>query len=208
MENLNMEASEALAKRKREVTEMKPERRIPHTIGAGLLLMVVLAGLSFPSLGTLQASLGLVGIFILDLVVAFGIWHYHGASNARLAKFSGLMRLAYTAVLGLAIGFHFAGEVALFKSIWGLGLIAFGVHLISLGILFEEEKKRKWLGNLIRALLILAGIGYVIEYVGIWLATHPIDFAAAMDAIFMIPMILGEVFYAFWMLFRGGRAHH
>lgn len=175
-------------------------------IGTALLLMAVLAGFTFPVLGSLQASLGLLGIFLLDIIVAIGIWKFHRAKSPRLAMLSGMMRLAYTAVLGLAMAYHFAGDVGQFKAIWGLGLIVFGLHLISLGLLFDNERKRKWLGLLIRALLILAGIGYFLEYVGIWVAPDPAAFSAMMDAIFMLPMIMGELFYAFWMLIKGGRA--
>jgi hypothetical protein len=183
----------------------KSQRRIARVVGGALLLMAILAGISIPALGTLTASIGLVGIFLLDILVSIGIYRYHTNRNPILAKITSILRLLYTLILGIGIGYHVAGNVPMFNKVWGIGLIAFGIHLIALGILFNNEGGKKWINILIKSLLIIAGIAYVIQYVGILLVANPIGFAALIESIFIVPMILGEVFYALWMLIKGGK---
>jgi hypothetical protein len=129
----------------------------------------------------------------------------HKKEKPKLAKVSSILRFIYTAVLGVGIGYHITGNVPMFNSIWGIGLIVFGIHLITLGILFNNEDGKKWVNILVRSLLIIAGIGYVIQYIGILIVPNPIGFAALIESFFIIPMILGEVFYALWMLIKGGK---
>jgi hypothetical protein len=129
-------------------------RKTARTIGGALLLMAVLAGISIPSVGTLAASVGLIGVFLLDIVVSLGIIKYYKKEKPKLAKRSGVLRLLYTAFLGVAIGYSTVGNVSMFNSIWGVGLIVFGVHLISLGILFNNNGGKKWVNLSIKSLLI------------------------------------------------------
>lgn len=192
-------------KKIKDINKNKTERKTAKVIGGALLLMAVLAGIAIPALGSLTASLGLVGIFILDILVSFGIYKYHKKEKPKLAKVSSILRFLYTAILGVAIGYHIMGNVPIFNSIWGIGLIAFGIHLITLGILFNNEGGKKWVNIFIKSLLIIAGIGYVIQYIGILIVPNPIGFAALIESLFIIPMILGEVFFALWMLIKGGK---
>lgn len=189
-----------------ERSQKNPKRKTAIVTGASLLLMAILAGVSMPALGTVMASIGLVGIFLLDLLVAFGVVKYHKKEKPKLAKASGLLRLLYTAFLGVAVGYHIAGSVSMFNKLWGIGLIFFGIHLISLGLMYDNEGGKKWVKYLIKSLLIIAGIGYIISYVGILVVANPIAFEALMETIFIVPMILGEMFYALWMLFKGGKS--
>lgn len=185
--------------------QLKSQRKTARVIGGALLLMAVLSAISIPALGTLTASIGLVGIFLLDILVSFCIYKYHKKDKPKLAKTSSLLRLLYTGIFGAGVSYHLAGNVLLFTKLWGVGLIAFGIHLISMGILFNNEGGKKWVNILIKSLLIIAGIGYIIQYVGILVVPNPAGFAILIESIFIVPMILGEVLYALWMLFRGGR---
>lgn len=185
--------------------KLKTKRKIAIITGVSLLLMAVLAGISIPALGSLGASIGLSGIFLLDLLVSLGIYQYHKNEQPGLAKASGLLRLLYTAILGGGIAYLFAGNVPMFNKIWGIGLIAFGVHLITLGILFNNEDGKKWVNIAIKSLLIIAGIGYIIQYAAILLVPNPAGFAALIESIFILPMISGEISYALWMLIKGGK---
>ncbi|MGL4631026.1 MAG: DUF4386 domain-containing protein [Leadbetterella sp.] len=182
------------------------DRKFARIIGGSLLLMAVLSGISIPVLGTLTASIGLIGIFFLDILVSLGIYRYHKKAKPNLAKASSILRVLYSLILGVGIGYHIGGNVTMFNKIWGIGLITFGIHLITLGVLFQNQGGKKWVNILIKSLLILAGIGYVIQYLGILLVPNPIGFAALIEPIFIIPMIFGEVFYALWMLIKGGKS--
>lgn len=181
------------------------KRKTAILLGASLLLMFVLSLVAFPLLGSVAASIALISIFLLDAVVAWAVFKYHKPENPKLAKTSGILRGMYTAVLGIAIGYHLAGNVAMFNHIWGLGLIVFGLHLITLGIMYNNEGGKKWVNILIKSLLIAAGIGYVIQYVGMLIIPNPAGFVLVMESIFMLPMVLGELFYAIWMLSKGGK---
>jgi hypothetical protein len=182
-----------------------PKRKTAKITGWSLLLMAVLSGISIPVLGTLTASIGLIGIFILDILVSFGILKYYKKEKPKLAKVSSILRLLYTAILGIAIGHHIAGSVSMFNHVWGIGLIVFGIHLITLGIMFNNESGKKWVNYLIKGLLIFAGLGYIILNVGILIVPNPVGFTAMIEPIFIIPMVLGEVLFALWMLIRGGK---
>lgn len=166
--------------------------------------------------GFIGAIIGWVGIFILDILVSIGVIKYYKKERPKLSRASGILRLIYTLVLGGAIAQLFAVSlnssalqiynlISAFNSIWGWGLIVFGVHLILLGIMYHNEGGRKWFNILIKALLIMAGVGYMLQYIGILVVANPIVFAATVESIFLVSMILGEVLFAIWMLIKGGK---
>jgi hypothetical protein len=93
-----------------------------------------------------------------------------------------------------------------FSSIWSWGLIVFGLHLIVLGLAYKNEGGRKWFTILMKSLLIIAGIGYMIQNIALLLVPSPIAFLATIESIFMIFMIVGEMAFAIWMLIKGGKA--
>lgn len=161
------------------------------------------------------ARFGWLAIFLLDILVSIGIYKHYKKKDPKLAAATGGLRLLYTAILGVAIVPLFLitksspasavySMLNTFSNIWGIGLIVFGLHLIALGLLYKNENGKKWITILIKCLLILAGIGYCLQYIGILLVPNPIGFAALMQSIFIIPMILGEVAFAIWMLVKGG----
>lgn len=183
----------------------KSDWKSARIVGISILLMAVITGFSFPALGTLIAGIGFACVFLLDILVSFGILKYHKKQKPLLAKTSSLLRLIYTGILGVAVAYLFGGSLQMFNKIWGVGLISFGLHLITLGFLFNNNEGKNWINLIIKFLLIVAGIGYVILYLGILLVQNPKQFGALIESIFLIPMILGEVFYAIWMLLNGGK---
>lgn len=179
----------------------------------------VLTALNLTSgFGKFTASLiGWLIILALDLLVSAGIYAWYKEEKPRVAFTSAALRLLYSIFLGAAIYQLLNITVAMpapaiynhihaFHSIWGWGLVAFGLHLITLGILFKHEGGKKWLTVIIKTLLILAGAGYLVLYVGMLIAPSPMAFKAAIEPVFLIPMILGEVFFAIWMLVKGGKS--
>jgi len=115
------------------------------------------------------------------------------------------LRLLYSAIFGVGIGYHIVGNVAIFNKFWSLGLIAFGFHLIALGILFNNEGGKKWVNYTIKSLLIIAGIGYILLNVGLLFTANPAAFTALIQPIFIVPQLLGEVLFALWMIIKGGK---
>ncbi len=181
------------------------KRRMAILIGASLLLMALVAGLTVPTLNSLfvrnnptetasnvvanfdtflSGIMGWVGIFLLDVAVSFGIYKYYRKEQPKLATLTAALRIGYTMILGAGMVQLFLVSIStsasaiyrgmeLFNKFWGIGLILFGVHLIALGFLFRNEGGKKWVNIVIRTLLILAGIGYIIQYVGILFAANP-----------------------------------
>lgn len=194
-----------LATKEKTKQPIHQRRKTAITIGGALLLMAIFSGISIPVLGTVTASIGLVSIFVLDILVSLALICYYKKYQPRLARTTGILRLFYTAVFGVGIGHHLAGNVALFNKFWGIGLIVFGFHLIALGVLFHNEGGKKWVNVGIKSLLILAGIGYIVQQVGVLLVANPVAYAALIQSIFIAPMILGEVLFALWILFKGGK---
>ncbi|MCU0429209.1 MAG: DUF4386 domain-containing protein [Cytophagaceae bacterium] len=171
--------------------------------GISLLLMAVLAGIAIPALGSKLASIGLVGIFILDILVSIGIYRFHRTEKPDLAGGVSLLRVLYTAIFGMGIFHHLQGDVAAFSYYWGIGLIVFGLHLLMLGLLYSNKGGNKWVHICIKALLLLAGIGYLIQYIGQWLVPNPLVFTSMVNSIFLFPMIVSELSYACWLLWKG-----
>ncbi|HRF80967.1 MAG TPA: hypothetical protein PL070_12875, partial [Flavobacteriales bacterium] len=70
-----------------------------------------------------------------------------------------------------------------FNHLWGIGLILFGVHLIALAFLFKKEAGKNWLRTTIFLLLLVAGIGYIVQYAGLLLVPNPVAFGALVETI-------------------------
>lgn len=164
----------------------------------------------------MAAVIGWLMILVLDLLVSLGVYNYYKKEQPNMAFGSGLLRLVYSMFLGVAIfqllrvsvsspAIVIYHSIQAFNSIWGWGLIVFGLHLIALGLLFKNEGGKQWLTILIKTFLIIAGLGYLILNAGILFSPHPLAFTALIQPVFLMPMILGEVFFALWMLIRGGK---
>jgi hypothetical protein len=164
----------------------------------------------------IAAIAGWSTILMLDVLIGLGVIRYYKKDKPKISALAGALRLLYSAVLAVGIGHlikaAFASSaasiysgIAAFNMFWGLGLILFGVHLIVLGITFQNEGGKQWVTIAIKTLLILAGIGYIVQYVGILVVANPLVFAATMEAIFIVPMIISEISYGLWKLFKGGK---
>jgi hypothetical protein len=152
------------------------------------------------------AAAGLVIVAILDMVVAWGLYIVLRSVNPSLSLFGGWSRLAYAAILAVAInslvGALRAGPMdrALavfflesFDSLWQIGLIAFGVHLTVVGLLAWQSDFMHWVFGV---LLIIAGLGYIVDGFGTLLSPdYSLDLAMF--------TFIGEVALIFWLLIRG-----
>lgn len=185
----------------------RSQRKIAQFIGVAILLVGTLSAIVFSLLGSLVASIGLSGIFFLDIFISLGIFNYYKNLKPKLAKATGLFRLLHTILLGVSILYHIGGDISMFNRVFGIGLIGFGIHLILLSWLLNQTHEQKWTHYSLKGLLIIAGIGYLILHVGTLFFPSANDFAALIENIFIIPMILGELYYAFWMIFKEGRMH-
>lgn len=161
-------------------------------------------------------AVAFLGIFVIDVVVAWALWVLFRPVHRDLSLLSAWFRLTYTVVLGAALGFLYAalwiagtpgalGEshddavllaLQTFDFTWVAGLAAFGAHLIVLGVLMLKARGPRW----IAWLLLAAGTAYVLDTVA-HLALA--DYEASADlflAIVALPSVIGEMSFAVWLL--------
>lgn len=157
-------------------------------------------------------------ILLLDLIVSWSLYKYFRSSNIRKAKVMGILRLIYSLILLVAILQLFRANAELkgsspdadrvyeliysFQSIWQFGLIVFGFHLLTLASLVC---KKKTIRQVISILLFVAGIGYIVSNTLDLFITDYEQMRAKVEAVFILPMMLGEFGLAVWLLVKGGR---
>lgn len=180
------------------------------------------------SSGSLFAAelFGWVLILIADIAAAWALYLFFRPVQPRLALLGAWLRLVYAALLGVAVSnLLFVRNLALpsdtaaalgpdslqalttlhldaFESIWSMGLIVFGGHLLIVGWLaWRSSGVLKAIGLSVG----LAGIGYLaVHLCSAFLPQHD-RLVAALTAGFVVPMTAGELGLAIWMLARGGR---
>ncbi|MCB0430691.1 MAG: DUF4386 domain-containing protein [Flavobacteriales bacterium] len=159
--------------------------------------------------------LGWVVILMCDLFVSWGLYELYAVKDEGKSKAMGLFRLIYSLILMMGI-VQLIRAVALpsgdadttydliqsFQSIWQFGLIVFGVHLLLLAGLVCEKKT---ILQIIGMLLFVAGIGYVVSNMADLFIADYESIRSRVEAVFVLPMILGELGLAVWLLVRGGR---
>jgi len=89
-----------------------------------------------------------------------------------------------------------------FETIWSVGLIIFGLHLLGLGYLSILNRQ---VPILFGYLLILAGLGYMAIHISVNFTGLNEGVLSMMEKILMAPMALGEILLAFWLIIRGGK---
>lgn len=156
-------------------------------------------------------------IVLLDLLVAGSLHGFLREVHPRLSALTALIRVVYAFVLLAAVA-HLVEALALvetaappaevlralqrFETVWSQGLILFGFHLLGLGLLIIRDKG---IPSFFGGLLLFAGCCYT----GIHLAKIVLpgytQQLASIEMIVSLPMGLGEIGFAFWLLFRGGK---
>jgi len=153
-----------------------------------------------------MAAAGFIITAILDVIVAWGLYIVLRSVNPSLSLLGGWLRVAYAAILAVAINSLLstlpAGEMdparavfffESFHSLWQIGLIIFGVHLSVVGLLAWQSDFIHWVFGI---LLIISGLGYIVD--GFGTVLNP-DYSMNL-AMFTF---VGEVAFIFWLLIRG-----
>lgn len=160
---------------------------------------------------------GLIGwivILVCDLLATWGLYKFYLMKNKLKSQVMGFFRLVYSVILMIAI-FQLANAVISsseaeesysfiisFQSIWQFGLIFFGVHLLYLaGLVWEKKTSLRVIG----ILLFAAGIGYVVSNIADLFVPNYEQIRSNAEAVFILPMVLGEFGLAIWLLIKGGR---
>ncbi len=165
-------------------------------------------------------------VFLVDVVVAWALYIVFRSLGRDLSLVTAWFRLVYTVLLGVALVFFFivlefvgdAGYLAAFDEAqreaqalvalrafdwtWLIGLLGFGIHLVLLGVLALRS------GAVSRALgilLMVAGAAYLIDTLAHAVIGNYEDYADVFLAIVAIPSVVGEMWFAVWLLTRGGK---
>lgn len=158
-------------------------------------------------------------VIILDVLVAWAFYVLLRPVNRSLSLLMAWFRLVYAAIFAFSLVFlvivllllsgadyltvfgtdQLQAQVMLsinaFRDGWAIGLIFFGFHLAFLGYLvFKSDYIPKILG----ALLIVAGLSYLIDYFGKFLFLN-------FDSAISLVMGWGELLFMFWLLLKGGK---
>lgn len=169
---------------------------------------------------------GWVIILITDIVVAWAFYIFLKPINKSLSLLGAWFRLTYAAMLGIAIlnlifvlllskstdylslfkidqlQAHMMLFLEAFESIWSIGLIIFGGHLMIVGYLVFKSDR---IPRVISVLLLFASIGYIVINLFNTILSQYDAVISILKIVFNVPMILGELGFGIWLLFRGGK---
>jgi hypothetical protein len=157
-------------------------------------------------------------VLILDILVSCTLYLFFKQVNKPLSLLTALFRLIYSGILGVALlkimsvsqllnnvpqnEFMIMTNLKSFMDIWSLGLILFGCHLFSLSLLVF---KSKFAPNLLGVLILLASICYIITNAANLLMPNYANYKETIDMVLSMPMALGELVFAIWLVFKGGK---
>ena len=149
----------------------------------------------------------LILVAILDIIVAAALLRLFEPVNRSLSITAAWFRVAYAAVylvaiiqLVIALGLLDDPNQALraidaYGTIWLVGLIIFGVHLLLIGYLAYRSG---FMAKVFGILLVVAGIGYLVDGFGtVLVPDYSINIAQF--------TFVGEAALMFWLLIKGRR---
>ncbi len=181
--------------------------------------------------GLVRAAIAaFIAVFVIDVVVAWALYHLFRPAGEALSALSAWFRIVYTVFLGVAVVFLYQvlrlvdtsaaatdGIIALddttrhaetmlaldaFNVTWLVGLVAFGVHLILLAVMILRS------GLAHRALgvvLALAGAAYIFDTSAYTLYPDYAADAELFTAIVAVPAVVAEAAFTLWLLLKAGR---
>ncbi len=165
-------------------------------------------------------------VLIADVVVAWALYVFFQQTSRELSLFAAWFRLVYAAialaallnllaVLKLVDGAGYAtaleagqrnAQVMLsldaYSNGWSISLVAFGVHLLLLGVVIVKSSHAP---SILGILVAVAGIGYVVRHLALVLLPNFADyhdFSLLLLAVLAIPAEFG---LPAWLLWRGGK---
>ena len=218
------------------------QRRFAVTAGAGILLIAALSALvavvgpaglltgsgTADTVNDIVASpgrfeLSIASLFVvalLDVVVAWALFHLFATSNRGLAGLAAGARAAYASLFALAIAQLLgvssdlggasppsdqaraaaSAGLADFRALWLAALVLFGIHLVLVGRLAYTSRL---VPRVVAVLVALAGLGYLVDSIATWLFS---DYTFSVGTLTAV----GELLLGICLLAQGfsGRTAH
>jgi hypothetical protein len=158
-------------------------------------------------------------VIVLDVVVAWALYVLLKPVNKSLSLLAAWFRLVYATIFGISLANLFnvlrllsdADYVTVFEidqlyaqvmlslnafsDGWQIGYVFFGLHLFVLGYLVF---KSGYIPKILGVLLIIAGLGYLIDSYAIFLLPN-------YEATIGYVTFIGEVLFMLWLLFKGAK---
>jgi hypothetical protein len=144
---------------------------------------------------------------VLDMIVAVALLVVFEPVSRGVSVMAALFRVAYTAVflvgiIQLVVALGLLGDppqamraIDAYNTIWLVGLIFFGIHLMLIGYLAYRSD---YMAKIFGILLVIAGLGYLVDGFGIVLVpNYSINIAQF--------TFVGEAALMFWLLIKGTR---
>jgi len=160
--------------------------------------------------------IGFIIIILLDIIVSLTIYFFFKDDNSKLAFLSFLLRIIYTIIFIFSFGYLVDNVLLtsinndavlknyqMFYLLWSLGLIVFGFHLLVVGILMKLHKQ---IPKILWYLTILAGVSYILVHFLKNVFPEISEFTTTLENILSLPMAIGEIGLAVWLIVRGGKA--
>lgn len=157
--------------------------------------------------------------YVMDIIVAWGLYWLLRPGQAALSQLAAWMRLIYTALAFIGLMSTFAAydlatnvelaetagaahihaavlaEISTASTITAIALLFFGVHLLILALaIWRVAHVPKWTAIAVA----LAGASYVIMHTAEY-------FAPGLDLGMLMILALGELLFMFWLLIAGWR---
>lgn len=150
---------------------------------------------------------------LCDVIVAWALYIFLKPVNKQFSLLIAWFRLIYAAMYLIALAnllkivtlIKFENQAGLnnsiefylnsFKMEWEFGLLLFGIYLLLLGYLVF---KAVYIPKIFGILLLLAGIGYVVNTVCIFLFP-------TVNTEFLMITFFGEIIFMFWLLIKGSK---
>jgi hypothetical protein len=154
-----------------------------------------------------QGIASLILVAVLDIVAAGALYTLFAPVNRSVSLMAAGFRVAYAAVylvaiiqLVVALGLlgnpdQALGAIDAYSTIWHVGLILFGVHLLLIGYLAYRSG---FMAKVFGILLVVAGLGYLADGFGAVLVP---DYSVSIGQFTFV----GEVALIFWLLIKGSR---
>lgn len=144
---------------------------------------------------------------ICDIIVAWALFELYRSHP--LTGLSTLFRITHAILMGAAVAAlppvlgattadAILSQVDTFNTLWLIGLLFFGLHLILLGIIIGVPKA-------IAFLLGVAGFMYIVDTTAHFILPDYTTYASIFLALVAIPSVAGEISFAIWLLVRGGK---
>ncbi|MEX2593668.1 MAG: DUF4386 domain-containing protein [Anditalea sp.] len=159
-----------------------------------------------------------VVILILDVVIAWALYFFFKQVNEPLSLLCAWLRLIGAAFLGVALlnlsvvlqllnnipqnEALIMNSLRTFLDVWSLGLMVFAFHLFLLGRLILNSG---YIPKVLGILTLIASVCYLLSNMAHLLLSNYDQYKGTVDMVLSLPMALGELGIAIWLMFKGAR---